>query len=60
MFNGFGETVRSISRQGMTFISIDFIFMRARNDFVAMFRDEEFLEDRYRKSKEFKEKQSSP
>jgi len=30
------------------------------NDFVAMFRDEEFLEDRYRKSKEFKEKQSSP
>lgn len=29
------------------------------NDFVAMFRDEEFLEERYRKSKAFKEKQGS-
>ena len=25
------------------------------NDFVSMFRDEEFLEERYRRSKEFKE-----
>ena len=30
------------------------------NDFVSMFRDEEFLEDRYRRSKEFKEKHESP
>ena len=29
MFSGFGETVRSISRQGLTFISIDFIFTLA-------------------------------
>jgi hypothetical protein len=29
------------------------------NDFVAMFRDEVFLEERYRKSKAFKEKQGS-
>lgn len=30
------------------------------NDFVSLFRDEEFLEDRYRRSKEFKEKHESP
>lgn len=29
------------------------------NDFVAMFREEEFLEERYKRSKEFKEKQKN-
>ncbi|MCB2172014.1 hypothetical protein KQH65_04685, partial [archaeon] len=29
----------------------------ASNDMVALFRGEEFLEERYRKAKEFKEKQ---
>ena len=29
MFSGFGDTVRSFSRQGLTFISIDFIFTLA-------------------------------
>ena len=29
------------------------------NDFVSLFRDEEFLEERYRKSKAFKEKQGA-
>ena len=30
------------------------------NDFVFMFRDEEFLEERYRRSNEFKEKHGAP
>jgi len=33
-------------------------FRLTSNDMVALFRDEAFLEDRYRKSKQFREKQS--
>ncbi len=33
-------------------------FRLQSNDFVAMFRGEEFLEERYRRAKEFKEKLS--
>jgi len=35
-------------------------FRMTSNDFVSMFRDEEFLEERYRRAKRFKEKQRSP
>ena len=35
-------------------------FRLASNDFVSMFRDEEFLEERYRRAKKFKEKHESP
>ncbi|MBT4320401.1 hypothetical protein HOD50_07230 [Candidatus Bathyarchaeota archaeon] len=34
-------------------------FRMASNDFVSMFRDEKFLEERYRRSKKFKEKHES-
>ncbi len=35
-------------------------FRLASNDFVSMFRDEEFLEERYKRAKKFKEKHESP
>ncbi len=35
-------------------------FRMASNDFVSMFRDEKFLEDRHKTAKKFKEKYESP